>query len=335
LNHNLDEQLEIRRFLSEYCFEKLRCDSISFVKQASLHLYSELEFNGIVVDLGAELTQISPVDQGYTSQFSSNFFKITGRKIDEFMYKLLYHKFNLNAIHGVAARPPRLDMVSLYKIKQDLKETSLSPYQIPFNFEVLNEKLQLDPHNKNAYRQYVLPDKKTLVNIDIGRTEKEIIKELIYLYHDSSLFNFEPSKYFGNVAVSEDDANADPRKIKRKSEINERKGLTYRVCQTIDQYVKDECIEPEMIQKVLLTGGALKLKSHESKRSLKSELQKALENGLQKYPNVAIVCADEPQYGSIMNGARILYSMPQFDQYMSVSKKEWLFDDQIVTKKLF
>lgn len=123
------------------------------------------------------------------------------------MYKLLYHKFNLNAIHGINAKPPRLDMLSLYKIKQDLKETSLSPYQIPFNFEVLNEKLQLDPHNKNAYRQYVLPDKKTLVNIDIGRTEKEIIKELIHLYHDSSLFNFEPSKYFGNVAISEEDVN--------------------------------------------------------------------------------------------------------------------------------
>ena len=120
------------------------------------------------------------------------------------------------------------------------------------------------------------------------------------------------------------------------TDINERKGLTYRVCQTIDQYVKDESIEPDLIQKVLLTGGALKLKSHESKKSLKSELQKSLENGLQaKYPNATIVCADEPQYGSIMNGARILYSMPQFDQYMSVSKKEWLFDDQVVTKKLF
>ena len=122
--------------------------------------------------------------------------------------------------------------------------------------------------------------------------------------------------------------NADLRKIKRVAEINERKGLTYRVRQTIDQYVKDECIEPESIQKVLLTGGALKLKSHESKRSLKSELTKLLENGLQgEYPNVCIQCSDEPQYGSIMNGARILYSMPQFDQYMSVSKKEWLFDD--------
>lgn len=74
--------------------------------------------------------------------------------------------------------------------------------------------------------------------------------------------------------------------------------------------MKDECIDPEAINKVLLTGGALKLKSHESKKSLRSELQKYLENGLQKYPNVSIVCADEPQYGSIMNGARILYSMP-------------------------
>lgn len=57
------------------------------------------------------------MDQGYTSQFSSNFFKITGKKVDEFMYKLLYNKYNLNAIHGIQTKMPRLDMISLYKIK--------------------------------------------------------------------------------------------------------------------------------------------------------------------------------------------------------------------------
>ena len=225
-------------------------------------------------------------------------------------------------------------MISLYKIKQDLKETSLSPYQIPFNFEVLNEKLALDPSNKNAYRQYVLPDSKTLVQIDVGKTEKEVIRELINLYQDSSLFNMEPSKYFSNCDKAEEGVVAD-RKIRKQTEFNPRKSLSYRIQQTIDQYIKDESIEPNQINKILLTGGALKLKSHESKKNLRSVLQ-SMESELQKiYQNVSVIAADEPQYGSIMNGARILFSMPHFDQHLSVTKKEWLFDDQVITKKLF
>lgn len=74
------------------------------------------------------------------------------------MYRILYHKFNLNAVHGIKSAGPRFDPISLFKIKQDLKETSLSPYQIPFNFEILNEKLTIEPSNKFAYRQYMLPD---------------------------------------------------------------------------------------------------------------------------------------------------------------------------------
>ena len=31
-SHNLEEQLEQRRKLTEYCFEKLDCQSVSFVK---------------------------------------------------------------------------------------------------------------------------------------------------------------------------------------------------------------------------------------------------------------------------------------------------------------
>lgn len=30
--HNLEDQIDNRRFLAEYCFEKLNCQSISFVK---------------------------------------------------------------------------------------------------------------------------------------------------------------------------------------------------------------------------------------------------------------------------------------------------------------
>jgi actin-related protein len=54
--HNLEDQIDNRRFLAEYCFEKLNVNSISFVKQASVHLYGDVAYNGIVVDLGHEYT---------------------------------------------------------------------------------------------------------------------------------------------------------------------------------------------------------------------------------------------------------------------------------------
>jgi actin-related protein len=49
-----------------------------------------LKYDGIVVDLGAELTQISPVMNGYTSQCSSTTYKVTGNKVDEYLAKILY-----------------------------------------------------------------------------------------------------------------------------------------------------------------------------------------------------------------------------------------------------
>ena len=102
-----------------------------------------MKYNGIVVDLGAGLTQISPVQYGYTSQFSSNVFKVTGNAVDEYLYKLIYSSYNFDDAYQndnifqspFPSRQPNLR--ELYKIKMDLKETSISPYQIPFNFEVL------------------------------------------------------------------------------------------------------------------------------------------------------------------------------------------------------
>jgi actin-related protein len=76
--HNLEDQIDNRKFLAEICFEQLNCESISFLKQSSIHLYSNMKYNGIVVDLGANYTQICPVSEGYTSCLSSSFFKVTG-----------------------------------------------------------------------------------------------------------------------------------------------------------------------------------------------------------------------------------------------------------------
>jgi len=43
LETDFDEKLKLdtRRWLTEYCFEELGCNSLSFVKQASVHLFSD------------------------------------------------------------------------------------------------------------------------------------------------------------------------------------------------------------------------------------------------------------------------------------------------------
>ena len=109
-----------------------------------MHLYSDLKYDGIVVDLGAELTQISPVMNGYTSQCSSSTFKVTGNKVDEYLAKILYQKFSLDLEPNMS----EMNYLNIFKLKQDLKETSFSPYKIPFNYEMLAERQRLDPGNK-------------------------------------------------------------------------------------------------------------------------------------------------------------------------------------------
>ena len=133
--HNLSEQIENRKFLAEICFEQLGVQSISFLKQSSIHLYSNMKYNGIVVDMGAQYTQISPVNEGYTSCLSAGFFKVTGQMCDEHLFRSLYEMYtppsNANTSY------PNMDILSLFKIKMDLKETIFSPYKVPFNYEVL------------------------------------------------------------------------------------------------------------------------------------------------------------------------------------------------------
>lgn len=128
--------------IAEYCFEEFCCKSVAWVKQASLHLYSELRYNGIVVDLGAGLTQITPVSDGYSSSLSSQLYKVTGNVLDDYLYKMLYAKFNpdANNLNVSTIEPPSLSFLNLYKIKNDLKQTAMSPYSIPFNYEILKVK---------------------------------------------------------------------------------------------------------------------------------------------------------------------------------------------------
>ena len=90
-----------------------------------------MKYNGIVVDLGAEFTQISPVLDGYSSPLSSQTFKVSGNKLDNYLLNRLLTNFNCQQ------RDVDIDHVHMYKFKCDIKETSFSPYKIPFNYEML------------------------------------------------------------------------------------------------------------------------------------------------------------------------------------------------------
>ena len=143
------------------------------------------------------------------------------------------------------------------KVKIDLKETGLNPYQIPFNYEILLEKQKLDPKNKHAYKQYLLPDGKTLLNMEIGVTEKHVMNDLISLYSNSSLLNVKTAEEM-NMGHQ---AEALLQKEKNKYLDNGKKSLSFKVKETIDTYCRDECMDKDLISYVLLTGGGLKLKS--------------------------------------------------------------------------
>ena len=74
-----------RKKITEIIFEEHKAKNFGFVSQASLQLYSFLEFNGIVVDFGHDKTLVTPVVNGYTS-YSSKLYGFAGRDIDEFIY---------------------------------------------------------------------------------------------------------------------------------------------------------------------------------------------------------------------------------------------------------
>ena len=65
-----------------------------------MHLFSERAYNGVVVDLGAGMTQISPVSDGYTSQHCCKGYKIAGNAVDESLQKLLLAEYNQDIIDG-------------------------------------------------------------------------------------------------------------------------------------------------------------------------------------------------------------------------------------------
>ena len=119
-----------------------------------------------------------------------------------------------------------------------------------------------------------------------------------------------------------------------KAAENDKKSLTLKIRQTLDQFCQEECAEKETFETVLITGGMLKL-SCQGKRFAKV-LQKDIERAIvSSYSLATVTYADEPECGSILNGAKILCSLAQFDESMTVTKKEFDHDNQVIIKKFF
>ena len=128
---------------------------------------------------------------GYASQFCSSSYDVTGKKVDEYLLKLLYSNYHRDPAEDVDARTLRapkdkIDPLWLYKVKTDIKETGCSPYSIPFNKEVLETRKNFNKADETAYEDYMLPDGNTIMTISQGNTEGKIYDYLEYLYLDSS-----------------------------------------------------------------------------------------------------------------------------------------------------
>ena len=102
-----------------------------------------------------------------------------------------------------------MDLLSLYKIKMDLKETVMSPYKVPFNYEMLQEKNKIEPDNASqAFKQYILPDGETLIAVG---TEEDFLYDVIECYQNSDQMAKREKKY--DFAQETPDVNAHGSKI--------------------------------------------------------------------------------------------------------------------------
>ena len=106
------------------------------------------------------------------------------------------------------------------------------------------------------------------------------------------------------------------------------------IIETMTNYCADEAIPKDSIEDIFVTGGMLKLISSDSTK-LEKKLQKEFNKMDHHFRNATMETSPSPEAGSILNGANILFTMPQFDQHMAVSKKEWEYDSNILAKKLF
>ena len=98
----------------------------------------------------------------------------------------------------------------------------------------------------------MLPDGKTLMNINVGETDSEIIDQLVQMYQNSNLtyWNVNTLYHFGNDSYFDERHDHDG-----------KKSLYYKIMETMNRFTIEETIPREMIKHIMLTGGALQLGS--------------------------------------------------------------------------
>lgn len=78
-----------REKITEIMFEKFKSPSMYLGIQGVLALYASKRVTGIVLDCGYDVTQVVPVYEGYSLPRSIVCFDMAGRKLNEYMMKLL------------------------------------------------------------------------------------------------------------------------------------------------------------------------------------------------------------------------------------------------------
>lgn len=87
------QSLKQRATIAEIAFEELKVDALSLIPSQLPMLLSELQYDGVVVDLGHEMTQIVPFQNGHASFHQANTFPVGGLCIDALFLEQLKSDF--------------------------------------------------------------------------------------------------------------------------------------------------------------------------------------------------------------------------------------------------
>ena len=107
-----------------------------------------------------------------------------------------------------------MDILSLFKIKMDLKETVMSPYKLPFNNEMLQERSKIESVGVNElFYKYTLPDGETIIDVgnqkdkrDRTDEDEDFLYEVIECYENSDRILKKDKKF--NIAQETPDHEA-------------------------------------------------------------------------------------------------------------------------------
>lgn len=96
--------IEYREKITELMFEKYSISKIMFVMQGILALYGNGKLNGLVVDIGHTVSQITPIYEGYVIESGIARFDVSGSDLSEYLQRLLElegYKLKLDNINHI------------------------------------------------------------------------------------------------------------------------------------------------------------------------------------------------------------------------------------------